>query len=230
MQAPSYYRAKNFAENNPDRTDHASLNSELDKVSSSVNKLRENASLIQKDDGTLASGIVTLDNISQGAIDLLKVPGQIGPQGPRGPQGDVGPKGDIGDVGASFNANAKDVIANKSLYNSQPKGFSFLSIDTGELYFKKSDGLADWSNPFVFGKGDKGDQGIQGIQGVQGQQGIQGIKGDRGPSGSAGLPGIDGVVREIDSTLKTASLIGRSSVNARLVINNGVLSIVLTTA
>lgn len=230
MQAPAYNRIKNFTENNPDRTDHGAINAELDNVSLTVNTLRDNAAKIQKDDGSLASSVVTIDSLTQEAVNLLKVPGQAGPAGPRGPQGELGPRGEKGDVGSSFNANAADVYANRLLYNAQPKGFSFLATDLGQLYFKKSDTISDWSTGFVFGKGEKGDKGDRGDVGPQGSQGIQGIKGDKGDPGSAGIPGVDGLVVEVDTTLKTASLIGRSSVNARLVITNGLLSILLTTA
>jgi hypothetical protein len=146
MQAPAYNRTKNFTENNPDRTDHAALNAELDNAAESINALRANLDLLQKDDGTLENAIIGLANLTEDAILALRVPG------------------------------------------------------------------------------------AQGIQGIQGIQGLQGVKGDTGATGAPGANGADGAVTSIDGTTKTASLVGRTSVNARLVITGGVLSIVLTTA
>ena len=57
-QAPAYNRIKNFLENNPDRTDHGALNSELDAVADSINAIRENIAILQKDDGSLQNAII----------------------------------------------------------------------------------------------------------------------------------------------------------------------------
>ena len=230
MQAPAYNRTKNFTENNPDRTDHAALNAELDNAAKSINVLRANLDLLQKDDGTLENAIITLANLTPDAIAGLRVPGAQGIQGIQGERGIQGVQGEKGDVGASFDADVRDLFTNRLLYNSQPKGFSFLAIDTGNLYFKKSNTSADWSSGFTYGKGDTGATGATGAQGIQGIQGLQGIKGDKGDTGSPGANGLDGAITAIDATTKTANLVGRSSVNARLVITAGVLSIVLTTA
>lgn len=227
MQAAAYNRTKNFLDNNTDRTDHGAINSELDKVAMSVNGLRENLALVQKDDGTLKDAIVDVDNLTPEAISTLQSPGPQGPQGPAGAQGVQGVQGVKGDVGASFIADIKDVATNKPLYNLQPKGFSFFAMDAGLLYFKLSDANGDWSTGLSFGKGDKGDTGAtgpagaQGPQGIQGLQGIQGIKGDKGN---------DGLITGVDVAMKTANLTGRTSISARLVISNGQLSILLVTA
>ncbi len=230
MQAPAYNRAKNFLENNPDRTDHGALNAELDKVASSINALRSNSALLQNDDGTLKSAVVALTNLTAQAIAALSVPGPAGPAGPQGPQGPAGPQGSKGDTGASFSADVRDVFANRALYNLQPKGFSFLALDTGNLYFKVSGASGDWSPAFIFGKGDAGAQGPQGPAGQQGPQGLQGIQGPAGPAGAPGANGTPGAVTSLDTTTKTASLVGRTSVTARLVLTGGQLSIQLTTA
>lgn len=229
-QAPAYTRTKNFTENNPDRTDHTSLNAELDKAALSINALRANAALLQADDGSLANAVVTLESLTSEVVTALAIPGPQGPAGPTGPQGQTGPQGDKGDRGASFTADVRDVFANQSLYDLQPKGFSFLSMDTGELYFKQSSDPGDWSNAITYGKGDTGATGPAGPQGAQGIQGLQGIQGPTGPAGADGADGADGAVVGIDTATKTASLVGRSSVSARLVLTGGVLSIVLTTA
>lgn len=223
MQAPPYNRSKNFTENNPDRTDHASLNAELDKISVSVNELRENAAKIQKDDGTLSESIISIENIKPETIQLLKVPGQPGKDGKDGKDGENWPV--VNDeLGPWFKVDARDLLANRGFYGQAKKGFSFLALDVGQLFLKLSDAVDDWSTGFPFGKGEKGDT----VVGPIGPPGV-GTRGPMGPPGQ-GIPGIDGIVTNIDTTLKTASLIGRSSVNARLVINNGVLSIVLTTS
>lgn len=230
MQAPAYNRTKNFTENNPDRTDHASLNAELDNAAESINALRANLGLLQKDDGSLQNAVVHLANLTADAIASLRVPGAQGVPGIQGERGIQGVPGVKGDTGASFDADVRDLFANRSLYNLQPKGFSFLAMDTGNLYFKLSNTGGDWSPAFTYGKGDTGATGERGIQGVPGIQGLQGIKGDTGATGAAGADGLDGVVTSIDASIKTASLVGRTSVNARLVNTGGVLSIVLTTA
>lgn len=228
-QAPAYNRSKNFLENSPDRTDHGALNAELDKAALSINALRSNIAILQKDDGTLQSAIVALANLTPQAILALQVPGPQGPQGLQGPAGPVGPQGPKGDVGASFDADARDLFSNRSLYNLQPKGFSFLAVDTGNLYFKQSATSADWSPAFQFGKGDTGAQGPAGPQGPQGIQGLQGPQGPIGPAGAAGSNGTNGAVTSVDTGIKTASLVGRSNVTARLVLTNGELTIQLST-
>lgn len=230
MQAQAYNRTKNFTENNPDRTDHAALNSELDKAAVSINALRANLDLLQKDDGTLENAIINLANLTEESIFALRVPGDQGIQGAQGERGIQGIQGEKGDVGASFDPDVRDLFSNRNLYNLQPKGFSFLAMDTGNLYFKLSNSSADWSTGFAYGKGETGAVGAQGIQGIQGIQGLQGVKGDTGATGAPGADGLDGAITAIDATTKTASLVGRTSVSARLVITAGVLSIVLTTA
>lgn len=229
MQAPAYSRTKNFQENNGASTDHAALNSEFDKAALSIAGLRENAALLQNDDGTLKNETVELASLTPEAIASLQVPGPAGAQGIQGIQGVQGIQGIKGDTGASFDADARDVFANRSLYNLQPKGFSLLAIDTGVLYFKLSATSGDWSAGEQFGKGDTGAAGAQGIQGIQGIQGLQGIQGPQGVAGTAGADGADGLVASVDLTTKTASLIGRTSVTARLVVVGGELSIVLAT-
>ena len=230
-QAPAYNRTKNFLENNPDRTDHAAMNAELDKVALSINALRTNAALLQNDDGKLKNAIVTLASLAPDVVKGLTGPqGPTGPAGPAGPQGVQGVQGPKGDTGASFSADARDLFANRSLYNLQPKGFSFLAIDTGFLYFKQSNTSGDWSAGKEFGKGETGATGPAGPTGPQGPQGLQGIQGIQGIQGPAGKHGLDGAVTTVDTTIKTASLIGRTSVNAQLQLVAGQLRIVLTTS
>lgn len=230
MQAPPYNRTKDFLENGGDRTDHGAINAELDRAAESINALRSNQAAIQADDGSLRAAIVSLANLTAEAMASLQVPGPQGPQGPAGPAGPAGPQGVKGDVGASFAADARDLFANRALYNLQPKGFSMLAIDTGLLYFKTDAAAGAWSPGFEFGKGDVGPQGSQGPAGPQGIQGLQGLKGDAGAPGAPGADGLDGLVAAVDDATKTASLVGRTSVSARLRVIDGVLTIVLSTA
>ena len=57
------------------------------------------------------------------------------------------PKGDKGDP---FTIDASDILADKSLYDDELKGFSFLATDTGKIYFKNSNTSGDWSDPISF--------------------------------------------------------------------------------
>ena len=93
--------------------------------------------------------------------------GDIGIQGAKGEKGERGEKGEKGDTGASFAASVLDLKSALSDYNDQPKGFSFLAIDEGKLYFKTSDENGNyWSEGFSFGKGEKGDKGESGKDGT----------------------------------------------------------------
>ncbi|MFY4261463.1 hypothetical protein ACOTCG_28000 [Achromobacter xylosoxidans] len=193
-QAPEYTRHKNFLDNNPDRTDHGALNREFDDVSVSINALRANQALLQADDGTLKAATVGVEQLTPDAQANLSRPGPQGDQGIQGVQGVQGVQGTQGPVGASFNADARDIAANRGLYDAQGKGFSFLAIDTGLLSFKLSATPGDWSAGFVFGKGEQGIQGIQGVQGIRGLQGLRGIQGIQGIQGIRGIQGNPGVV------------------------------------
>ena len=229
-QAPEYNRSKNFLDQSGDRTDHSALNNELDRAAESINALRANQAALQNDDGTLKAGAVTVQSISTEVAEAMKGAkgddGEPGVEGPPGPASTVpGPKGE---PGASFKADVLDIATRRYLYDGQPKGFSFLAMDTGLLFWKLSGGVGDWSAGATFGKGDKGDDGEPGIQGPPGV-GIQGPPGDPGAPGEPGAPGTPGAVIAIDGAVKTASLIGRSTVSAQLKLVDGTLSIVLTT-
>jgi hypothetical protein len=82
----------------------------------------------------------------------------------KGDKGEKGDKGDKGDVGASFVASVSDLRSARSQYADQPKGFSFLAIDEGKLYWKLSY-EDEWSTGFEFGQGEKGDKGDKGDAG-----------------------------------------------------------------
>lgn len=72
------------------------------------------------------------------------------------------PQGIQGIRGEAFTVNSVGLAADRPLYNTQVKGFSFLAIDAGLVYFKLSNTSADWSVGAPFGKGDKGDIGLTG--------------------------------------------------------------------
>ncbi len=75
------------------------------------------------------------------------------------------PKGEKGDRGEPFQISASGTMEQRALYDDRPKGFSFLCIDTSEVFFRKSDTHADWTVGVPFGKGDKGDKGDKGEDG-----------------------------------------------------------------
>lgn len=70
-QPPKYQRTKDFTVDYGDQTDHAALNSELDSAASSINSIRTNLALIQRDDGGLKQGVVTADSVDPSFIDEI---------------------------------------------------------------------------------------------------------------------------------------------------------------
>lgn len=99
-----------------------------------------------------------------GVTGLQGEKGEPGIQGLQGEKGEKGDKGDKGDVGASFIATVSDLRSERDNYADQEKGFSFLAIDEGKLYWKLSD-ANEWSSGYSFGPGEKGDKGDQGLPG-----------------------------------------------------------------
>ena len=164
-----------------------------------------------------------------GPNGLQGIQGEQGPQGIQGIQGEQGPVGPQGEDGTNFTISEVGLLINKSTYDSEPEGFSYLASDTGDLYIMKAGGV--WSLPLPFKgpkgdtgntgadglKGDTGDQGIQGIQGVkgdqgdQGIQGIQGIKGDKGDTGDIGPAGDSDPQYNISNSYVTEVVISDSS-------------------
>lgn len=72
------------------------------------------------------------------------------------------PQGTKGDKGDNFTVNAVGLLSQKSLYDLQTTGFSFLALDEALIYFKLSATSADWSLGSPFGKGETGDTGATG--------------------------------------------------------------------
>lgn len=112
-------------------------------------------------------------------------------RGDKGDKGDTGPQGPKGDRGYSYNVDATGPLSEKSLYDAEPKGFSFLATDTGNIYIKESATSGDWSDALPF-KGPKGDTGETGATGPQGPQGETGATGPQGPQGETGATGPQG--------------------------------------
>jgi hypothetical protein len=73
------------------------------------------------------------------------------------------PQGVKGDKGDSYTVNAFGTLAARSTYDAASLGFSYLAVDTSNLYFKMSGTSGDWSTGVPFGKGDAGAQGAQGF-------------------------------------------------------------------
>ena len=65
--------------------------------------------------------------------------------------------------GKNFTVDATGVLADLINYNAEPKGFTYLTTDTGVMYIKEDDLSGAWSAgiPFRGEKGDKGDMLIQ---------------------------------------------------------------------
>ena len=126
--------------------------------------------------------------------------GEVGPRGPEGPQGEKGDRGEIGPQGlkgeagvdgTNYQPDYEGLEADRRVYDDYVRGTSYFAWDTGKLYFKRSNGLADWTDGIEFGrgpvgpKGDKGDKGDPGDIGPQGPPGEQGLEGEPGPPGAS---------------------------------------------
>jgi len=95
-------------------------------------------------------------------------------------------KGAKGDKGDSYSPSATGASSERSLYDGELAGFSFLDIDNSLLFIKRSDTFGDWFDGMLFGKGDKGDSAYQtalelGFIGTEAQW-IASLKGDKGDS------------------------------------------------
>ena len=199
MSAVVYRRSKNFQVEGGNSTDHGALNAEFDALASAIATLSARLDKLLKDDGTLEPGIVLKDALSNEVLRLMTGTDVVTVQGPKG------------DVGASFRADYRGLMAERALFDDRSKGFCFLAMDAGQLFFKLSDASGHWGLGFVFAKGDKGDTGAPGA------------KGERGADGASGA------VVTVDTSTQTQGLIGRSQVSAQLVLESGRLSIRLRT-
>jgi hypothetical protein len=131
---------------------------------------------------------------SEGPIGATGATGLTGASGIQGLRGDTGPRGIDG---LSFMPDAIGTFSERYLYDGEYDHFTYLTTESGILYFKRSDLPSGWTDGTGFGI--PGPQGIQGIQGIEGPtgasgiQGIQGIQGIEGPTGASGIQGIQGI-------------------------------------
>lgn len=72
-QPQAYNREVDFTERDGDDTNHAGINAELDAAALSINQIRDNLALIQRDDGGLQNGIVTAESLAPSAFDAVLV-------------------------------------------------------------------------------------------------------------------------------------------------------------
>ncbi len=70
-QPQAYNREVDFTERDGDDTNHAGINAELDAAALSINEIRDNLALIQRDDGGLQNGIVTAESLAPSAFDAV---------------------------------------------------------------------------------------------------------------------------------------------------------------
>ncbi len=71
-QPQAYNRETDFTERDGDDTNHAGINTELDAAALSINEIRDNLALIQRDDGTLANESVGAEQLSPDAFTALQ--------------------------------------------------------------------------------------------------------------------------------------------------------------
>jgi len=63
------------------------------------------------------------------------------------------PQGFKGDAGNPYPVDAQGLLADRGTYDAEGTGFSYLAIDTGDIYFKLSNTSGHWSTGYPFGKG-----------------------------------------------------------------------------
>lgn len=216
-QPPSYTPQTNFSESagtaGRDLVSLPALDVEFAAIEATTDAINANLALIQNDDGTLRDGVVTAAALSGDAAALIAaemtpVPGPIGPQGPVGPTGPQGVQGPIGMTGPtgpqgptgaqgpqgySFEPDVTALLlSDRTAYDSEPEGFSFLALDAGAIYFRNGP-AGGWTAGIAWGQGPQGPAGPTGATGPEGPQGPAGPQGATGPQGPQGIPGPAGV-------------------------------------
>ena len=97
--------------------------------------------------------------------------------------------------GKNFTVDATGVLADLINYNAEPKGFAYLTTDTGVIYIKEDDLSGAWSAGIPF-RGPEGPAGAAGAAGEDGADGADGADGDiTNPMTTAGdiiVGGADG--------------------------------------
>ena len=215
-QPPSYTPTTNFSESagtaGRDLVSLPALDVEFAAIEATTDAINANLALIQNDDGTLRDGVVTAAALSGDAAALIAaemtpVPGPIGPQGPvgpTGPQGVQGPVGATGPIGPAGPTGAQGpqgysfepdvtalLLSDRSAYDNEPEGFSFLALDAGAIYFRNGP-AGNWTAGIAWGQGPQGPAGPTGATGPQGPTGPAGPQGATGPQGPQGVPGPAG--------------------------------------
>lgn len=71
-QPAAYNRSHDFTKDEQGEISTGDLNQELDNASTSINGLRRNLAMIQKDDGSLKNEIVGMDNLTKGVVDAFQ--------------------------------------------------------------------------------------------------------------------------------------------------------------
>ncbi|MCZ4321455.1 hypothetical protein [Pseudomonas anguilliseptica] len=105
-----------------------------------------------------------------------------------------GTKGEAGEQGAQglpFQVDDQGLLANRSAFDAESAGFSYLAIDTGELYFREG-AAGNWSAGVPF-QGPAGDSAYQvavanGFVGTE----VEWLAFLQGDPGSPGAPGANG--------------------------------------
>lgn len=68
-------------------------------------------------------------------------------------------KGEPGEDGKSFSVDETGPMSERTQYDAESAGFSFLATDEGNLYIKNSADSGDWSDAIPF-QGEKGENGV----------------------------------------------------------------------
>lgn len=221
-QPQAYNRTADFTQQTGDETNHAGLNAEFDAAALSVNQLRDNLALIQRDDGQLANETVGLDQLKPEVRTGL--PGPVGPQGPVGPTGPAGPtgpqglglpgnSGPIGPAGPAGPQGPQGAQGNTGPQGPQgiqgpqgPQGANGASFTVDQsgvfadraMYNAQPEGFAflatDNSMLYIRLTATAGvwSGGVPFGKGQKGDQGIQGIQGPQGLQGIQGPQGLQG--------------------------------------
>lgn len=150
---------QDYEEFNQDLIEVGNLANSAQASASSANQSAQTATTKSNEIKAVTAQSTTLSPGSQATANYNPVDGKI----------TIGvPSGLKGDKGDSFTVNAAGNTAERSTYDTQPTGFSFLDIQLALIYFKLSSTSGNWSTGSPFGKGDKGDDGDtgNGISGI----------------------------------------------------------------
>lgn len=111
-----------------------------------------------------------------------------------GPAGAAGVQGPQGEQGDGLLINATGLFSERTTYDTEAMGFSFVATDQGLLYFRETitDGI--WSPGIPFSKGDPGESAYElavlaGFSGTESEW-LASIKGDTGEIGETGPAGV----------------------------------------